>query len=450
MRARVVLALLTLAVSSPTIAAAGSRAGWHVGPLVALSGNVGHLRCANDGEDTAPLLAVDPRSPKRVIATYLTDNARAQVAARSNDGGRTWTRRLIDADTKCTGGAEAGLVDTALAVDSGGYAIGSVGWVNASPGPTDVNHDATRELTMTSPPRRSHFRHPVDVESQQPDQRGFITEFAGRLYLETQRFDSVGGTSVPGLGKIAVLTSANHGKSWRQTSGQPSTAPIGHQPVSGGIAGTGSHLVATWVDIALASAVGPLLSGDEPPGTIRAATSADGGRTWSSPVAIAAVTSTLPRTAVAPDGSVLVSWEDGAAGGRVHLARSVNFGATWKVTAVAPAGHVGHGITSVAANRAGRIAVLHQEAVRGGSGQRFRAVLSISSDHGVSWTGVPASPVMDLASYPMPGSAFDSVYGAEEQVVAVPGGFLCAFPVFKPVRLVDGHSDVAVVRVSRR
>ena len=151
--------------------------------------------------------------------------------------------------------------------------------------------------------------------------------------------------SVPGLGKIAVLTSANHGKSWRQTSGQPSTAPIGHQPVSGGIAGTGSHLVATWVDIALASAVGPLLSGDEPPGTIRAATSADGGRTWSSPVAIAAVTSTLPRTAVAPDGSVLVSWEDGAAGGRVHLARSVNFGATWKVTAVAPAGHVGHGIT---------------------------------------------------------------------------------------------------------
>ena len=39
---------------------------------------------------------------------------------------------------------------------------------------------------------------------------------------------------------------------------------------------------------------------------------------------------------------------------------------------------------------------------------------------------------------------------AEVQVVAVRGGFLCAFPVFKPVRLVDGHSDVAVVRVSRR
>ena len=57
---------------------------------------------------------------------------------------------------------------------------------------------------------------------------------------------------------------------------------------------------------------------------------------------------------------------------------------------------------------------------------------------------------MDLASYPMPGSAFDSVYGAEEQVVAVPGELPGAFPVFKPVRLVDGHSDVAVVRVSRR
>lgn len=441
-------AILAAWMSVPSAAAPLHPARWQVGSRVTISGVLRGVSCHLGGDDSAPLLAVDPRDASRVEALYFAGNALTAVAASSRDGGRTWSRRAVADDTPCSSGSDARLVDAALFVSSTGRVISSVGWTNNAPAASSTPHEQIHELTNSAGTVGASFRGPVDVEPSQPDQRGFLTERGDRLYLETERFSGVAGQAVPGLGGIAVLSSADGGTSWQLTRSQPLSLLPGHQPVAGGIVRVGSRLVATWADIDLAMNAAAFLQHGVLVTTIRSATSTDGGVTWTVPVDLATCGCTLPRTVASPDGSVLMSWEDQRPGGHVDLARSTDAGATWSLWPVAPSGHVEYGITAPAANAAGTIAVLHETAVPGGSGRRYVETLATSDDGGRHWDQTPISPVEDQATYTDP--AYDQPLGAMEGLVAVADDFLAAYTLIGPVRLADGQADAVVARVSRR
>lgn len=451
LRRRVVLAFVVsaLAAALPSVRASVPSPQWSVGPVQSISGTVAGLQCDNNGDDSAPLIAVDPRNQRHLAVTYFADNATALIAASSFDGGATWQRQQIADDTTCSGGSSAQLVDSGLLIRSDGRLLSSAGWVNNKPSPTATNHELGHELTNSSAAVGRPFSAPVDVEPQQPDQRGFMTEMGGRVYLETERFEQAAPTAIPGLGGIEVLSSID-GSSWTPTTAQPSSVPLGHQPVAGGIVAVGSTLVAVWADVDLSTAPPSLVPGGPPlPATITAATSPDGGATWSAPRVIASCAGcTLPRTAAGPDGTVLVSWENQATDGAVQLARSTDAGTTWTISRVAPPSHVGYGLTAAATDRLGTIVVLHERAVSGGSGQQFQEVVSTSSDDGHTWQDTAVSPVMDLATYT--DSPWDGALGAMESIVPVSGGFLVGYTAVHPAALVDGQSDVVLVRLTRR
>src|SRR5262245_7851595 len=60
---------------------------------------------AGEGSETSPVLAVDPKDSRNMIAYYIQNDQDGDVASVTHDGGRTWTQVVIPGQTLCNGGS---------------------------------------------------------------------------------------------------------------------------------------------------------------------------------------------------------------------------------------------------------------------------------------------------------------------------------------------------------
>lgn len=124
-----------LGASAPTAAAEAPRVlhratiGGPVAlPLTACAGAAQGLL-----SDAAPLVGVTPGKPDELRAVYHAHGETLQIAAASQDGGRTWTRTAIPRATQCLGGpAERNMTTNPLFdVGAGGAAYFGESWFNS-------------------------------------------------------------------------------------------------------------------------------------------------------------------------------------------------------------------------------------------------------------------------------------------------------------------------------
>src|SRR5919197_36339 len=140
--AAVVLAVVCAVAASAASPALADRP--HIERLVRLSGAspfpgpCGASAIAERGAEVEPSIAVDPRSPRRIVAAWMQDDGRSNLVMTSRDGGRTWTRVFVPGLTDCTGGTVAGAADPWLSFAADGKLLLGSGIANLPhlPGPT--------------------------------------------------------------------------------------------------------------------------------------------------------------------------------------------------------------------------------------------------------------------------------------------------------------------------
>lgn len=405
--------------------------------------------CQLNGDDNTPRIVADPRDGRNLVATYLTGDARAAVAATSHDGGLTWLRRPLPGLTGCTAGPPGQLVDPSLAARPDGSFVASFGWVASSPPPGARNHDAVREYISHSEDGRA-WSQPVDIEPSQPDQRGYFASAGGALLLETERSPYLApvGYTLAEPAEVVVLRSADGGSTWGAAVPAATPAP-GHAAVAGGLlAGPGGTVGAIWVDVDLATAVGPLLSGVPLQATIHAARSTDGGQTFADDIRIASCGDcTLVDSTLAPNGALIVAYSDHHPDGSstLQVASSRDRGESWTLSRIASAPR-DIPVVAVAARR-GQLGVLATQSVQG-VGDPVTATLWTSRNRGRSWSRLNLGGPYQRST--ITHDHFDLPLGPEQGLVASQRGFGAVFTTLGPAKLVDGEQDVVYVGVTDR
>lgn len=431
------LALFGIAIT----AAAEARPYRALAPVTASGSVAGVAACPRAGDDNAPLLKRDPHRGRHYVISYLTGDARAAVVASSESRGARWSRRTVPGLTPCTGGPAGRVVDQGLLVDRDGHTIVSSGWVADGAGPTTVGHEGAREYVSTAPDDGS-FGKPIDLE-RSPDERGYMTEQDGAVFLETEGFAYLGGTFLPGFGSLSIMRSSDHGASWTELT-PPATFVVGRQPLATGLVTSGSALVAFWLDVDAVGGLAASFTGAPVSGSMWAARSVDDGASWSQPSKVAECANcTLPDTTVAPDGSLLMSFED-ATSGKLVLMSSPD-GRSWSRHALAPASGIGWGDTAVATRRDGTIGVLHLRAANA-TRTRYDVVLATAATPDGPWMSTTVDRTFSLGAIDY--ETWDSPLGASQDLLAVPGGFLAAYTATGGPGLVDGKSDIRVARIA--
>jgi hypothetical protein len=450
-------AALLLAFALPASSAWGAAGHFRASAPVTISGPVpGLAKCHLNGDDNTPLVAVDPKRARRLLVTYLTGDDRAAVVARSRNGGRAWSRKLVPGLTSCTGGGPGQLVDPGLAATGGGHFVLGEGWVASSPPPLAKDHDAIREYTSRASARGRVSKTPTDIEPTQPDQRSFFaTGAAGGLLAETERapYLAPAGYDYAAPGSIVVVPSVNGGRTWGAPATVASSAP-GHSVIADGLMRLPhGGIVGLYSDIDLSGAILPLATGafgaasGPIEATLVAARSDDGGQTFDPGTNVGQCGNCFlsPMTATAA-GVLAVAVADQQADGStdLKLLSSRDSGLTWKAHQIT---HVGADIPDLAIAARGRlIGVLATEA-SGGPGDPVRTVLWTSRGPR-HWSHLRLGGPYLRSSITY--SHWDTQLGPEQGLVSLPHGFGAAFTTLAPSRLVDGEQDVAFVRVRRR
>jgi hypothetical protein len=234
--------------------------------------------CDGLRHETDTMIAVDPRRPRHLVATWSQDGNRSNVTATSRNGGRSWRISTIPGISKCTGGVSDEVVDPWVSIGRRGVAyfaslpLSVSGFlVNRSPNggsswSAPANADPAAGLTDDLPsviadPRRSR-----------------------RAFLTWSRFTFSGGAMTGG-----DVRYSRTGDGARTFSAPVvvHASPPGKLPIESRLALL-SH--GRLLDVFGEAPTTPVTAPQE----AFATRSADGGRTWSTPVRIA----TVPQDAI--------------------------------------------------------------------------------------------------------------------------------------------------------
>jgi hypothetical protein len=292
------------------------------------------LPAACDGlrRETDTMIAVDPRRARHLVATWDQDEHKSGVVASSRNGGRTWRRSSVPGISKCTGGASEQVVDPWVSVGRKGVAyfaslpLSVSGFlVNRSP-----NGGSSWSAPATADPSAGQTD---DLPSVVADPRR-----SRRVLLTWSRFTFSG--SVMTGGDVRFSRSGDGARTF-STPVVVHPSPAGKLPIESRLTLL-SH--GKLLDVFGDAPTAPVTAPQE----VFATRSADGGRTWSSPVRIA----TVPQDAILDPDSGMPRYEfcclfgvakgrrdrvylaytknAGTRSGRVLIARSKNGGRRWR------------------------------------------------------------------------------------------------------------------------
>ncbi|MDQ6915135.1 MAG: glycoside hydrolase [Actinomycetota bacterium] len=476
------MGLATGALALPCAAAADPPLVRLSGPTPFPSGCAGVTSQPTRDAEGEPHLAVDPRDPEHLVATWQQDRfqvyggALSNLVAVSHDAGATWTPRTVARVSRCTGGADERTSDPWLAFGpDGSLLLASLTFNNDASGQlSEVSGEelagATALQTSRSADGGATFAPPVRVIDQglydDREALAFDSTRPGRAYTAwVRRYGALGES---GLEMLA--TSTDGGRTW---GGQ---RPI-YVPATGFF--TDPTLLLPLPDGSLLN-VFFLDNGSfalpEPtptvPWDVMAMRSTDGGVTWGNAVRVATVQPWAPRDpdsgadvraiplislAAAADGTVYVAYNERPGRrvydqGFVRVARSTDGGASWgaPVTVAQVRGQTFLPALAVAGD--GTVGVLWDDTRndRPGDNQFTGDVwLARSGDRGATWREEHVAGPFDLLTGPRSGSAgIGGIFvGDYQAMVGLSDGFGAIFAAPKPMAA-TGPSDVFFARLT--
>lgn len=409
------------------------------------------------GAEAGPVVAVNPRDPRNLVAAFEQDldegqNALSVLVVVSRDGAETFHRVLVPGLSRCTGGDPLYVADPTLAFGGDGVLYLS----------TLSRSGKTAVQVARSPAGGTTWERPIQVA---PDATNGVVAadpaVSGRAYLVV--------TTPMAQGRaVQLATTSDGGSTWsapRSIYEPLSDFPRLHDLT---ILADGTLLVVLEQSsrVALPEIAGASGNSGTP---LLALRSSDRGETWSDPVELSRLPDTaLPHdpergepgknegalgapaiaTAAATTDGAAVAWQSNTAvdAGQILVARSRDAGATWTKPApvaspeaqvftpelaTAPDGTLGLSWYDLRSDR------------RGDEELTTTAHFAHSHDGGATWSETPLGSPFDLRRAP---EHYGRSLGLRQGVAPLPGGFAAAF-VQAPPQALDGPSDVFLARL---
>src|SRR4051794_32856810 len=175
-----------------------------------------HNELKIDGLVVEPAIAVNPRNPRNIVATWKQDivpvyNGRDDVVASSFDGGRTWRRTTIPRLTRCTGGTADTASDpwVSFGGDGTAYFAGQAGLVSTDPEQIAIvashSHNGGRRWappTTVAPPLAGNETPAITASPTRP----------GRAYMTWANFQT--DIEPPWTNTVSFSRTTDHGTHW--------------------------------------------------------------------------------------------------------------------------------------------------------------------------------------------------------------------------------------------
>jgi hypothetical protein len=460
-----VAAALLASVLLPALAAARP---YHVRTLTAASGpsafpagcrGAFHDELKVRGLVIEPAIAVNPRNPRNIVATWKQDlsgpfNARDDLVASSLDGGRSWRRTTIPGLTRCTGGTSDTASDPWVSTGGDGtvYFGGQAGDVSSDPPPIAVvaSHSGDGGRHWATPatvaPRRGRNEQPAITAS--PTLRR-------HAYMTWANFLKPDEAPPPWTNTVQFSRTLDRGATWSPPVlvDQPGAFAIDQAPrISVLPNGT---LLAIF-------ARGDLETGLA---TIQVARSLDEGRTWLPAVPAGAKplpdseifdpeTGDIlpqpgyPSSAIAPDGTVYIAFEDSrtADSGSIGVVSSRDGGLSWS-TAQLPEVSAFAFEPAIAVDRHGTVGVIWYDLRNDRPGDDATTAdvwFAHSEDHAATWRQLHVAGPTDLRTGAPPAQ---NRFGEYQGLAGMPTGFAAIFGLAAP-QATNGPTDIFFARIA--
>jgi len=371
------------------------------------------------GSEVEPHLAVDPRDASHLVAAWQQDrwdngSARGIVTAASFDGGATWATAQ-PAFSACEGGSDARATDPWVAIGRDGAVF--VIAITSTGGVFEANSSNAVQVARSNDGGRTWLT-PVTL---QRDGSGF---FSDKETITADPTDSrfvyaVWDRLVQGGGGPTMLArSTDGGLTWEATR---AIHDFGDAAQSIG------NLVRVLPDGTLVNMY-MFLHGDEDSvdqALVQVIRSTDKGVTWSAPITVSdfrglgarspgGVTvrdgSIIPQMAVAPNGSIYITWQDSRFTGvrdAIAISRSTDGGLTWSTPTRVNSGTATAFTPQVHVRADGVVGVTYFDFRSDpGTGALADYWLARSADSGATWTEARAANTFNLANAPLVGGSY--------------------------------------------
>jgi hypothetical protein len=410
-----------------------------------------------------PAIAVNPRNPRNIVATWKQDvsgafNARDDLVAYSFDAGRTWRRTAIPGLTRCSGGTSDTASDPWVSAGGDGtvYFGGQAGDVSSDPPPIAI-------VASHSGDRGSHWARPATVApprggNEQPAVTASPT-LRRHAYMTWANFFKPDEAPPPWTNTVEFSRTTDGGASWSPPVlvDQPGPFAIDQAPRLSVLPNGTLLVIFARADLETGIA------------TIQVARSLDEGRTWlptveagskplpSSDFPDPETGESLPQpgypsSAVAPDGTVYVAFEDSQSAtlGAIRVLRSRDGGLTWSSVTLPDVSAFAFE-PAIAVDRHGTVGVIWYDLRNDRPGDAATTAdvwFASSHDRGDSWRQIHVAGPTDLRTAAGPNQ---NRFGEYQGLAGMRKGFAAIFGLAAP-QATNGPTDIffALIAPGRR
>lgn len=462
--------LVSISLIAATAAAAPDRsapaaAHYRVKTLTAVSGptpfpagcpGAFHDELKIDGLVVEPAIAVNPRNPRNLIATWKQDispewNARDDLVASSFDGGKTWRRTTIPGLTRCTGGTSDTASDpwVSFGGDGTAYFGGQAGLMSTEPEQIAIvaSHSNNGGRRWAPPATVA----PRLGGNEQPAVTGSPTR-SGHAYMTWSNFRL--DVDPPWTNTVSFARTRDRGVTWSPPVLVDRAGPFAIDQAPRIQALPDGSLLAIFARADF----------ETQRASIQTARSLDEGRTWLPPVEAGFKPLTgefhdpetgeilpqpgYPSSTVGPDGTVYAAYENSSSptAGGIGIVKSSDGGRTW-TTITLPGVSAFAFEPAIAVDKHGTVGVIWYDLRNDRPGDTATTAdlwFSSSKDGSVTWRQIHVAGPTDLRT-----AAPDALnrFGEYQGLAGLPTGFAAIFGLATP-QARNGSTDIFFAHIA--
>ncbi|MGW5194991.1 sialidase family protein [Kribbella sp. NPDC004138] len=403
-----------------------------------------------------PAIAVNPRNPRNLIATWKQDispefNARDDLVASSFDGGKTWRRTAVPGLTRCTGGTADTASDpwVSFGGDGTAYFGGQAGLVSTDPDEIAIvashsNNGGRRWAPpATVAPRLAGNETPAITGSPTKPGHAYMTWANFRVDIDP-----------PWTNTVSFSRTRDRGATWSPPVLVDQADPFAIDLAPRIQALPDGTLLAIFAraDFATQRA------------SIQAARSLDEGRTWLPPVEAGSKPLPgefhdpetgdilpqpgFPSSTVRPDGTVYVAYENSTSptAGGIGIVKSSDGGRTW-TTITLPGVSAFAFEPAIAVDKHGTVGVIWYDLRNDRAGDTETTAdvwFSSSRDAGATWQQIHVAGPTDLRTAAPPAQ---NRFGEYQGLAGLKTGFAAIFGLATP-QAQNGPTDIFFAQIA--